>query len=323
MTRKRPALLLLAIAACAEPPTLPMTATARAVRADSGSTITEYVPPHPIRAVWERPPTSAMLESWDRAARRWSRILIPSFVGPVVVSEDSPCAEIFGVGTKLEPLTIAILDGGPDRRVVAASPCVQGVSGQIVVRSDWWERGLDPDEPYNMENTLVHEIGHILGIGMGWKFLDDDGRVIQRGGWWGGRVKTVRSTVSKGSGSPPDTVEWPYLDDPDIAETLASLTKGEWDGKMVPLNIGEIHWHGCLAPPVGCRNPHPNGCEGVKYGGDVMGSAGGITMLTLRALDPSLWHWIPSAAEPYGEPSDDYWLWFWRTFGLSRCPRPL
>ncbi len=314
------------LAGACDPLNFPIVAIPSPAEVDTASTVTEYTPHHPFKAVWGRRPTPAMREAWAGATHRWGGILVanPS-VGPVVVAEShDPClADIFGLGAELEPLTVAIVDAGPGPGAYAAS-CGQGIGGIIAVGSDWWGRGSVRSDSWDMEVTLAHEIGHILGIGEGWKTFDDQGRITARGGWWGSRVTLARSTVLNDLSSPPDTVDWPYLNDPAIAETLEALTGGEWEGDMIPLDDREQHWHWCLAPPVGCRKPTPNGCEGVKYGGDVMGpfGSGGITSLTLEALDPSVWIWAPAAAEAYGEP-DESGLRRWRASRLSRCPRPL
>ena len=315
---------LAAVVGCVEPTMAPATVTGPDhAEHDSTSILTEFWPAHPVHAVWDRPPTPAMLKAWNGAARRWGRILIPDLGRePVVLTADNPCWELFGLGAAIEPLTVLIREIPGRQRGAYAYPCTQGLAGRILLASGWWERDSDPVTITLNENTLVHEIGHILGIGLGWKTLDDAGRVTGRGGYWGGKVVLVRSLLPKLYGEPPDTADWPYRDDPRSAEILTELTDGDWEDAMVPLDRSETHWHGCLAPPIGCHKPIPNGCALVEVGGDVMGYGARITLLTLDALDPELWNWAPSAAEPFGRPEGGDRI-HWEQSKLPQCPRPL
>ena len=104
----------------------------------------------------------------------------------------------------------------------------------------------------------------------------------------------TRLSRSNQNGAPSDTTAA-------VTNHVVGLTNGEWQGKMIPLDTREQHWHSCLAPPIKCAQPVPDGCDQIQFGGDVMGYANGITLLTLKALNPSLWNWAPSAAEAFGK----------------------
>ena len=108
------------------------------------------------------------------------------------------------------------------------------------------------------------------------------------------RNLATRLSRSNQNGAPGDTAVA-------VTNHVVGLTSGEWQGKMIPLDTREQHWHSCLAPPIKCAQPVPDGCDQIQFGGDVMGYANGITLLTLKALNPSLWNWAPSAAEAFGK----------------------
>ncbi len=329
MNRLLPLLLTLG---CVEAPTMPAASAALpTVDLDTTAIITEVIPLHPIHVIWEKPPTPDMQAAWDRAAERWGRALIPRHGrDPYIVTEDSPCLWAdwaFSVGDTVRSLTVIIRARDvPDHFPATGAECEHGVSGNIGLSLRHWVNWREDhrNHPYYMEKLFIHEIGHILGIGSGWRWLDDDGNVIRRGGHWGGRITVVRSTVRNSDSSvAPDTVDWPYFNDPDIAGTLEELTDGRWTGAMIPLDEREQHWHWCLTPFLrDCLIPdenNPNICYGSIVGGDVMGTGGRITRITLKALDPELW--TAGRAEDYGRPEGrflDLWLdW------LKRCPIPL
>ena len=268
--------------------------------------------PHPIHAIWEREPTPLLLEMWNRATRRWGRVLIPPFRDSIhVVSESDQCQVTFGVGTELEPLTIHIAVAEVARGAWG-HPCELGATGAIALGYSWWEREDAVDERYYMETALAHEIGHVVGIG-----ASRD---------WSDRLIAATSIVFDGTqGADPDTVEWMYRNDPELAKTLVRLTGGEWQGNMVPLSgHGWWHWHWCLPPGLDClmRDENdPDICYGQIMGGDVMGGGGRITRLTLEALDTAAWDPALGVAEEYGWPEGGRLL-SWRQ-ALARCPRPL
>ena len=122
-------------------------------------------------------PSTDTLSAFERAAARWSDIILENEIAPTDVSNLVPCGFLssdhaFPSDTVVDHLIIFVepieIDGGGGI-LGLASPCVVTNGFPVVGGMQFDEDDLDNlQDSGTLEAVILHEMGHVLGIGSRW-----------------------------------------------------------------------------------------------------------------------------------------------------------
>ncbi|WP_419938347.1 Ig-like domain-containing protein [Candidatus Palauibacter sp.] len=146
------------------------------------ATVLTSRPGFQIELVFASPVTPTQEAAFVRAARRWEAVLAPTDLPDAALNATLGCS---GGDPKFQRYVVAI----DDLVIVAAVGEIDGRGGTLAFAGPCWirsssrlpfygrmvldEADLDRlERDGHMENTILHEMGHVLGIGILWEDLD-------------------------------------------------------------------------------------------------------------------------------------------------------
>ena len=143
-------------------------------------TVERAATPFDIELVFATAMTGAQEAAFHRAAERWMEILAPTDLADVPLNGTAGCGAdprfMRRVGTIDDlMIVVAVTDiDGPGRVLGRAGPCLIRIANSLPVYGRILLDAADIGrlETRDLEEVILHEMGHVLGIGLLWQRLD-------------------------------------------------------------------------------------------------------------------------------------------------------
>lgn len=242
------------------------------------------------------PVTDRQEEVFEQAAARWERIIIkdvPSFTGTLpsafggLVVEDSTIDDI------IIEVALAPIDGpgsilgqaGPRFVRTADNLTLSGVMFFDVADLDFLE-SLDL-----FEEVIIHEMGHVLGIGTLWNFQRELRQTATGGPYFTGKKANIHWNAEGGEDFLPiegdfgPGTQFSHWDEATLNNELMTGFLNLGENPLSRITAGSLRDLGYGAAMVGDQYDLPKGTEGIDPAADGVSSpAAGINMASSEVL---------------------------------------